>query len=416
MTLNPLTLPPAAPSRSDPPAIFITRADAFINWWSGTFAPEFNALLPEIVLAGSANNYGATSTTSLAIGTGSKSLTVQADKAFQVGQFVQIANTATPANYMFGQVTAYNASTGALTVLVSAVGGSGTFAAWTIGLAATGGAYAQLAGANFTGTVAAPTFSLDAGGYLGLPGGNFVLQADNLDFFYYHRVSNFWRFLIGNVTRLDVTATGGKLYGDWTHEGATYFSNDTAFSAEISAGNPSITVDASDYIQYNRASNVFQFRIASVIRFQITDTQALVGSDPVVTRTSTDTLTNKTLTAPTINSAALNPSGAAPLYPARARVSFDSLSTIAITDSGNVSSITDNGLGDYTVNFTTAMPNANYQWHGAALAASGGYVYSMYRPVGGAKSTTGIQLALGATNASSTTAGDSGEVCVVIFA
>jgi hypothetical protein len=33
---------------------------------------------------------------------------------------------------------------------------------------------------------------------------------------------------------------------------------------------------------------------------------------------------------------------------------------VAIRASGNVSSITDNGTGDYTVNFTTSMPDANY--------------------------------------------------------
>jgi hypothetical protein len=33
---------------------------------------------------------------------------------------------------------------------------------------------------------------------------------------------------------------------------------------------------------------------------------------------------------------------------------------VAIRASGNVSSITDNGTGDYTINFTTAMPDANY--------------------------------------------------------
>jgi hypothetical protein len=33
---------------------------------------------------------------------------------------------------------------------------------------------------------------------------------------------------------------------------------------------------------------------------------------------------------------------------------------VAIRASGNVSSITDNGTGDYTVNFTTAMPDADY--------------------------------------------------------
>lgn len=44
----------------------------------------------------------------------------------------------------------------------------------------------------------------------------------------------------------------------------------------------------------------------------------------------------------------------------RAWVNFDGTGTIAIRASGNVSSITDNGVGDYTVNLTNAMPDANY--------------------------------------------------------
>ena len=44
----------------------------------------------------------------------------------------------------------------------------------------------------------------------------------------------------------------------------------------------------------------------------------------------------------------------------RAWVNFNGTGTVAIQASGNVSSITDNGTGDYTVNFTTAMPDANY--------------------------------------------------------
>lgn len=53
-------------------------------------------------------------------------------------------------------------------------------------------------------------------------------------------------------------------------------------------------------------------------------------------------------------------SGSAPAYAARAWVNFNGTSTVAIRASGNVSSITDNGTGDYTVNFTTAMPDADY--------------------------------------------------------
>jgi hypothetical protein len=54
------------------------------------------------------------------------------------------------------------------------------------------------------------------------------------------------------------------------------------------------------------------------------------------------------------------PTGSAPMYVCRAWVNFNGTSTVAIRASGNVSSITDNGTGDYTVNFTTAMPDANY--------------------------------------------------------
>jgi hypothetical protein len=44
----------------------------------------------------------------------------------------------------------------------------------------------------------------------------------------------------------------------------------------------------------------------------------------------------------------------------RAWVNFNGTGTVAIRASFNVSSITDNGTGDFTVNFTTAMVDANY--------------------------------------------------------
>jgi hypothetical protein len=51
---------------------------------------------------------------------------------------------------------------------------------------------------------------------------------------------------------------------------------------------------------------------------------------------------------------------AATAYGCRAWVNFNGTGTVAIRGSGNVSSITDNGTGDYTVNFTTAMPDVDY--------------------------------------------------------
>ena len=45
---------------------------------------------------------------------------------------------------------------------------------------------------------------------------------------------------------------------------------------------------------------------------------------------------------------------------AKAWVNFNGTGTVAIRRAFNVSSITDNGTGDYSVNFTTAMPDVNY--------------------------------------------------------
>ena len=45
---------------------------------------------------------------------------------------------------------------------------------------------------------------------------------------------------------------------------------------------------------------------------------------------------------------------------AKAWVNFNGTGTVAIRAAFNVSSITDNGTGDYTINFTNAMPDVNY--------------------------------------------------------
>lgn len=69
--------------------------------------------------------------------------------------------------------------------------------------------------------------------------------------------------------------------------------------------------------------------------------------------------------------ALLNASGSAPIYACRAWVNFNGTGTPAIRASGNVSSITDNGTGDYTVSFTTPMPDGNYAVTGVAANSAG---------------------------------------------
>jgi hypothetical protein len=67
----------------------------------------------------------------------------------------------------------------------------------------------------------------------------------------------------------------------------------------------------------------------------------------------------------------LNAAGIAPIYACRAWVNFNGTGTVAIRASGNVSSITDNGQGDYTINFATALPDADYAMTGMCKSGDG---------------------------------------------
>jgi hypothetical protein len=79
-------------------------------------------------------------------------------------------------------------------------------------------------------------------------------------------------------------------------------------------------------------------------------------------------------------------------YGCRAWVNFNGTGTVAIRASGNVSSITDNGTGDYTVNFTTAMPDANYTVCSGANYLAGVYGRITMRNMGTAPTTSAVRL------------------------
>jgi hypothetical protein len=89
---------------------------------------------------------------------------------------------------------------------------------------------------------------------------------------------------------------------------------------------------------------------------------------------------------------ALGNIGTAPVYAARAWVNFNGTGTVAIRESGNVSSITDRGTGAYTVNFTTAMSDASYGF--AATAGTPGANTAAYAHLanGIAPTTTAIAI------------------------
>jgi hypothetical protein len=79
-------------------------------------------------------------------------------------------------------------------------------------------------------------------------------------------------------------------------------------------------------------------------------------------------------------------------YACRAWVDFNGTGTVAIKASGNVSSITDNATGVYTVNFTTAMPDANFCAVGSSLGSTSGSYATFLCSAGIAKTTSSVRV------------------------
>ena len=103
---------------------------------------------------------------------------------------------------------------------------------------------------------------------------------------------------------------------------------------------------------------------------------------------------------------------------AKAWVNFNGTSTVAIRSSYNVSSITDNGTGDYTANLSTALSDTN----GAAVAMTGYIDHTwgvpLYKDVSGSNplTTTQFRVATVEPETSSVTYFDQEQVSILIFA
>jgi hypothetical protein len=98
-------------------------------------------------------------------------------------------------------------------------------------------------------------------------------------------------------------------------------------------------------------------------------------------------------------------------YGCRAWVNFNGQGTVAIRASGNVTSISDVGTGDYYVNYTTNMPDGNYSVVGT-VSSSGGGVYILCVDVPAAYEVSRVRVAI--TNGSATVS-DRSIVNVAIF-
>jgi len=121
-------------------------------------------------------------------------------------------------------------------------------------------------------------------------------------------------------------------------------------AALIAENLPSLTGKELDAVRVNAAGDGVEFADVTAAGWALLD-----DADAAAQRV---TLGVRVIDAP----------GTAPLYACRAWVNFNGVGTVAILASGNVSSITDNGLGDYTINFATDMPDNNYAVAGSACS------------------------------------------------
>lgn len=116
-------------------------------------------------------SYQATSTSSVAIGTGAKTFTVESGRGYSAGQWLRASNDAS--NYMEGTVTSYSGTTLVLNVPTGRAVGSGTYTSWNINItgdigpansltigSVTTGAAGSSASAEITGSPPSQTLNL----------------------------------------------------------------------------------------------------------------------------------------------------------------------------------------------------------------------------------------------------------------
>jgi len=158
---------------------------------------------------------------------------------------------------------------------------------------------------------------------------------------------------------------------------------------------------------------------------------ANAGGSGIFTIASPNSNTNRTLTLPDETGTFLTSGGAisgstgsftgnlsfnsgygsaAVAYGCRAWVNFNGTGTVAIRASGNVSSITDGGVGIYTVNFTNAMPDGNFSTNITANDIDWGNKVAIVT-----YGTTSVQLYTLTGSGSTGNRADASTVCVAIF-
>lgn len=237
------------------------------------------------------------------------------------------------------------------------------------------GLKANLAGATFTGAIvtAAPT---TAAAFLNLPHGAQPTTPNNGDVF--TTTSGLFARINGSTLQYAAINSSSLSFG-----GTTLSFGTSAAASTIGVGTGATTTGVTKTVNIG--------------------TGALAGATTAVNIGSSAGTSTITLNG-TVNATGL-------ANGVKAWVNFNGTGTVAIRASFNVSSITDNGIGDYTVNFTTAMSDANY----ATLAigkglAAGGYGFSTWL-YNSAQTTSAVRVGMGDLNSTE----DAETFCVAVI-
>jgi hypothetical protein len=308
----------------------------------------------------------------LAVANGGTGLTTIAARSISVANAANTYTTVTPAAGQSVRVNAGNTAWEAYTPgtgTVTSVGGTGTVSGLSLSGTVTTSGNLTLGGtlavtpSNFASQTA-NTFLAAPNGAAGVPTFRAMVAAD------VPTLNQNTTGTAANVTGTVAVANGGT--------GATTAANALTNLGAYAASNPSgyiTTAGARSAVSFTAGSGAYN---STTGVFTIpTNTNQLTngagfGTGTVTSVSGTGTVSGLTLSGTvttsgsltlggTLSVAALSTaSGSAPSYSARAWVNFQGTGTVTIRASGNVSSITDNGTGDYTPNFTTAMPDVNY--------------------------------------------------------
>jgi hypothetical protein len=208
--------------------------------------------------------------------------------------------------------------------------------------------------------------------------------------------------------------------------GYTWTSGETVTPAKLNSAAAPTVVVANDEITTAKIldGNVTAAKIADS-----NVTAAKLASNAVETaKIADDAVTNAKLSLAANDGEikkAINADNAAPIYACRAWVNFDGTrnesdtgasangANVKIRASGNVSSVLKNGTGDYTINFTAAMPDANYADAIGGRRSPTGSVSQALKTEASTKTTSTFRILTGTTTGNAF--GDHEEVSVAIF-